>query len=173
MREIDGLAIHQRASANDAGYAGLSAGLRCGRRHAPLAKGAVEPDTLDVAGGGLAHDLLRDVGVRGDDESIQIAGNAGKVGIALYAFDFGSVWVDGKHFVTGVAEFAEHGVCCGISPARDTSDSNTFSAQKIRNERRQLTHGHHLSQIQPHATLHSKHANWKALGDRRSPILVS
>ena len=110
MREINGLAIHQRAAAHDAGYASARALLRCRLRHAPLAKGAMEPDTPDVPADSLPNDLLRDVGVRGDNEAIQITGYAGKVRIAFYAFDLGSIGVDRKHFVTGVAQFAEHGV---------------------------------------------------------------
>ena len=108
MGEINGLTIHQRASSHDAGYASARALLRRCRRHTPLAKGAMEPDTLDIPGDGLANDLLRDARVGGDDEAIQITGYAGKVRIAFCAFDFGSVRVDGKHFVTGAAQFAEH-----------------------------------------------------------------
>ena len=88
MCEINGLTIHQRAASHDAGYAGSRALLRCRHRHTPSAKGAVEPDTPDVAGGGLPNDLFRDAGMRGDDEAIQITGYAGKVRIAFYAFNF-------------------------------------------------------------------------------------
>jgi len=92
----------------------------------------MEPDALDVPRGGLLHDLFRDVGVRGDDEAIQIAGYARKVRIAFCALDFGSVRVDGKHFVTGLTQFAEHGVRGAISPARYASDGDALSAQKVR-----------------------------------------
>ncbi len=135
MREINGLTIHQRAAAHDAGYASARALLRCLRRDAPLAKGAVEPDALDVPGGGLPNDLLRNAGVRGDDEAIQITGYAGEVWIAFYAFHFGSVGVDGEHFVAGLAEFVEYGVRGGISPARNTRNGDTLCAQKVRDER--------------------------------------
>jgi len=135
MCEINGLTIHQRAAAHDARYANAGAllGGRC--RHTSLAKGAVEPDAPDVPGSGLANDLLRDVGVGGDDKAIQIAGYAGEVGIAFPAFHFRSVRVDGEHFVTGVAEFAVHAVRGGISPARYASDGDTLSTEKVRNER--------------------------------------
>ena len=158
MCEINGLTIHQRAAPYDAGYAGSRALLRCRRRYTPLAKRPVEPDTPNVPGRGLPNDLLRDAGVRGDDEAIQIAGYAGKVRITFYAFDFGSVGVDGKHFVTGLTQFAEHGVRGAISPARYASDGDTLSAQKVRDERGQWPHWHLLGQIQPHGTLRSKHS---------------
>ena len=83
MCEINGLTIHQRAASDDTGYAGARALLRGRCRHAPLAKRAVEPNAPDVPGGGLPNDLLCDIGVRGDDEAIQITGYAGKVRIAL------------------------------------------------------------------------------------------
>lgn len=87
MREINGLAIHQRAASHDARYAGSRAFLRCRGRDTPLAEGPVEPDTPNVPAGGLPNDLFRDVGVRGDDEAIQFTGYAGEVWIALCAFD--------------------------------------------------------------------------------------
>jgi hypothetical protein len=118
----------------------------------------VEPDTPDVSGGGLPNDLLRDAGMRGDDEAIQITGYAGKVRITFYAFDFGSVRVDGKHFVAGLAQFAEHGVRGAISPARNASDGDTLSAQKVRDECGQWPHRHYLSPIQPHGTRRIKRA---------------
>ena len=149
MREIHGLAIHQGAASHDAGYAGVRALLRCRRGHTPLAKGAVEPNAPDVSRDGLPNDLLRDVGVRGDDEAIQIAGYAGKVWIAFCAFDFGCVRVDGKHFVTGVAQFAEDWVRGAIWPARYARDGDTLSAQKVGNERGQWPHRDLLRQIQP------------------------
>jgi len=164
MREINGLTIHQRAASHDARYASARALLRCRRRDAPLAKGAVEPDTPDVPVSGLPNDLLRDAGVRGDDEAIQITGYAGKVRIAFYACDFGGVRVNGKHFVTGVAQFAEHGVRGAIWPARYARDGDTLSAQKFRNERGQLSHRHLLRQIQPQRTLHSKHTGGTVVG---------
>ena len=157
MCKINGLAIHQRAASYDAGDTSARALLRCRRRHAPLAKGAVEPNAPDVPGGGLPNDLLGDVGVRGDDQAIQIAGYAGKVRIALYAFDFGSVGVDGKHFVTGVAQFVVHAVRGGISPARYARDGDTLSAQKIRDDRGEWPHGNLLGQIQSQRTFRSKH----------------
>lgn len=164
MCEINGLTIHQRAASHDAGYASPRALLRCRRRHTPLAKRPVEPDTPDVSGRGLPNDLLRDAGMRGDDQAIQITGYAGKVRITFYAFDFGSVRVDGKHFVTRVAQFAEHGVRGAISPARDTSDGDTLSAQKVRNERGQWPHRDVLGQIQPLRTFRSKGTGRTVLG---------
>ena len=164
MREIDGLTIHQRAASHDAGYASARAFLRCRRRDAPLAKGAVEPDTPDVPADGLPNDLLRDVGVRGDDQAIQIAGYAGKVRIAFYAFDFGSVWVDGKHFVAGIAEFVVHAVRSGISPTRHARNGDTLSAQKIRDDRGQWPHEDLLGQIQPQRTFRSKHTGRIVVG---------
>jgi len=95
----------------------------------------VEPDAPDVSGGGLPNDLLRDVGMGGDDEAIQIAGYAGEVGIACCAFHFRGVRVNGEHFVTGVAKFAVYAVRGSISPARYASDGDTLSAEKVRNER--------------------------------------
>jgi hypothetical protein len=133
MREINGLTIHQRAAAHDARYAGARAllGGRC--RDTSLAKGAVEPNAPDVPGGGLPNDLLRDVGVGGDDKAIQIAGYAGEVGIAFRAFHFRGVGVDGEHFVTGIAEFAVYGVRGASPPPRYASDGDTLSAEKVRN----------------------------------------
>lgn len=164
MREINGLTIHQRASSHDAGYACARALLRCRRRHASLAKGAVEPDTPDVPGDGLPHDLLRDVGVRGDDEAIQIAGYAGKVRIAVYAFDLGSVGVDGEHFVAGIAQFAEHWVRGAIWPARYARDGDTLCAEKVRDEHGQWPHEDLLGQIQTQRTIHGKHTGRMVAG---------
>lgn len=155
MGEIDRLAIHERATAYDAGDAGACAFLGCRGGDAALAKGAVEPDAADVAGGGLLHDLLGDVGVGGDDQAIEFTGNAGEVWIAGCAFDFGGVGVDGKHFVAGCAEFAEHGVRGALPPARYASDGDALSAEKIGNERGDLWHGCLLRAIQSQRRLHN------------------
>jgi hypothetical protein len=132
----------------------------------------VEPDTPDVSGGGLPNDLLRDVGVRGDDEAIEIAGYAGKVRIALHAFDFGSVRVDGKHFITGVAQFAEHWVRGAIWPARYARDGDTLSAEKVGNERGQWPHGDLLRQIQPRRAFRNKHTGRRVARRMAHPAVV-
>jgi hypothetical protein len=132
----------------------------------------VEPNAPDVPGGGLPNDLLCDIGVRGDDEAIQITGYAGKVRIAFYAFDFGGVRVDGKHFVTGIAQFVEHGVRGGISPARYARDGDTLSAEKVRNERGQWPHGDLLREIQPQRAFRSKDTGRMIMGWMAHPAIV-
>jgi hypothetical protein len=133
MREIDGLTIHQRASAYDARYAGARALLRCSLRHAPLSKRPVEPDPPNIPRCGLPDNLLRNIGMRGDDQAIQFAGYAGKIRIALCAFDFPGVRVDGKHFVTGLSQLAEYSIRCAVPSARYARDSDALSTEKIRN----------------------------------------
>jgi len=100
----------------------------------------MEPDSPNVPARGLPHDLFRDIGMRGDDHAIQLSGNAGQVWIALRAFNFGGIWVYGKRFVTALAKFGEHGVRGAVSPARHASDGDALSAQKVRNECRNLRH---------------------------------
>ena len=124
----------------------------------------------DVSGDGLPNDLLGNAGMRGDDQAIQITGYAGKVRITFYVFDFGSVRVDGKQFVAGLAQFAEHGVRGAISPARNASDGDSLSAQKVRNERGQWPHRNVLGQIQPHGTLRGKHTGRRVISDQRPAI---
>jgi hypothetical protein len=157
MREINGLTIHQRASSHDARYTRSRALLRCRRRHTALSKRAVEPDTPEVPGGSLPNDLLRDAGVRGDNQAIELTGYAGKIWITLRAFDFRGVGVDRKHFVTGLAQFAVHRVRRASRPARYASDGDALSTEKVRNKRRHLRHGRLLGQIQPQCTVDSKH----------------
>ena len=79
MPEINGLTIHQRASPYDAGNAMSPALLYRRRRHTPLTKGSVKPNTKDFPFDSLPHHLRRHAGMRGDYDAIKIAGYAGKV----------------------------------------------------------------------------------------------
>lgn len=140
MGEIDGLAIHERAAADDTGDAGAGAFLGSRFGDAALAERAVEPDAANVACRGLLDDLLGHVGMGGDDQAVEFARNAGQIRIAGCAFHFGGVGVDGKDSISGLAQFAEHGVCGAQLSARYTGDGDTLSAEKIGNKRWDLGH---------------------------------
>jgi hypothetical protein len=156
MREIDRLTIHQRASSHDARYTCSRALLGCRLRHTPLSKRTVEPDTSNVPRRSLPNDLLRYAGVCGDNQAIQFSGYADNICIALRAFDFRGVRVDGKHFVTALLQFAVHCIRRASRSPRYASDSDALSAKKVCYKRRHLRHRRLLSQIQPQRAFGSK-----------------
>jgi hypothetical protein len=87
MPEVNRLAVHQRASTDNA----LDA-MRCalsdgGVRHAPTTEGSMKPDARDLPFDGLTHHVDRHVGMRCDHDAIQFSGHALEIRKAPGAFD--------------------------------------------------------------------------------------
>ena len=110
MTEIDWLAVHERATPDDAvNTASLAfADRRFG--NAALPKRAVEPDPADSALGTLPNQVDGDVRVGGYNETIDGLRNGSDVWVAARTFDFRGVWIDRENLIPGVSQLAVDGV---------------------------------------------------------------
>jgi hypothetical protein len=128
---INGLAVHERtASYNAVDSSGLTLLNRL-LRDAPLAEGTVEPDATDASLDALPHQFDRDLRMRGNDHPVDGAWNGGQVGKTLHALDLQSGRIDGKGFVTGVAQLAEDVVGHLLAASRDASDGDALPTKEI------------------------------------------
>ncbi len=103
VAEVHWLAIHERAPPDNAlDTPDLTFPDRC-VGHTPFAKGAVEPDLVDLTFAALTHQLDRQVGVGGDHDAVNEAGNGSEVGITTCTFDHRGIWIDREYLIPGVA----------------------------------------------------------------------
>jgi hypothetical protein len=132
MPSVDGLAVHERTTSDNAvDSPGLTLPNRL-LRDAALAEGTVEPDTIDATVQALPHQFDRDLGMRGDDDPIDGAWNGSQVGETAHALDLRSRGIDGKSLVTGIAELAEDGVGRRRAAAGDARNGDALPTKEIR-----------------------------------------
>jgi hypothetical protein len=140
MAEIHWLAVHEWATSDYAlNAASLALADGC-VGDAPLAKGAVEPDTFNSALSALANQLDGHVRVRGNHDPVDGSWNGAEVRVASHAFDFGGVRIDRECLVPGVAQLAVHGVGWLPRFPRHTGYGDAFAAEELGNRLRYVDH---------------------------------
>jgi hypothetical protein len=130
MRDVHGLAVHERAAADDGRDAEFGTDLQGRVGDAAGAKRPMKPDMCDAPNVGLADEFGCDGRMRGDDEAIQRAGNRGEIGIALDALELVGIGIDGHNLVTRRAEPAKDSVGRLVRRSGDTGNHETLALQK-------------------------------------------
>ena len=93
----------------------------------------MKPYLTDASFGALTHEFDRDIWVRCNDEAIELAGNAGEIGIAASPLNFNSFWIDRENFEPRGAQLAIDGVGGLARLARNTCNSEAFAAKECSN----------------------------------------
>jgi hypothetical protein len=106
MAEVDRLAVHERATSDNASNAASLALADRPLGNTALPKGAMEPDPTDSALGALTNQIDRDVRVGGYNNAVNGFRNGSEIRIASRAFDFAGVRIEREHLVPGVAQLA-------------------------------------------------------------------
>ena len=110
MPDIHWIAKHERTTSDNAFHSKAPAFADSIFRDAALSKGTMKPYSPYSALLALANDRCRDSGMGGNHNTVNVAGYGRDVRATLYALDNFSVGIDGKHFVSAIPEFLEHGV---------------------------------------------------------------
>jgi hypothetical protein len=131
MDDIDGFAIHERTTANDALHSASLALANRFFRDAAVAERAMEPDAVDAALPALPHDFDRDIRVGGDDDPIDRARDRADIGKAPHAFHLGRPWIDGDRLVPGVAELPEYEIGRTSAGSRDARYRDPLSLEEL------------------------------------------
>ena len=110
MRKVNGLAIHQWATSNDALDAAFLALLNRLVGDTALTKRAVQPHLAHAALATLPYQLNRDTRVRCNQDPVEHARNRTKIGITPRALNLGCFRVDREHLEPGVSQLTMNGV---------------------------------------------------------------
>jgi hypothetical protein len=103
MAEIDWLAVHERATPDDALNTASLALTDRRFGNTTLPKRAVKPDPVGSALGALSNEVEGDVRMGSHNNGVDRLRNGAEVRVAPYTFDFSGVRIDREHVVPGVA----------------------------------------------------------------------
>ena len=131
VRRVHGLAVHERAAAHDWLDPVLPTGLQCLGRHAARPERPMEPDAANAVGRRLAHEAGPDGRRRGDDQPVDRPWNGRQIGVRSRPFELRGVRVHGDGLIPALLKPAEDGVGGRATRARDTSNNDAFTGEKI------------------------------------------
>lgn len=131
MSEVDRLAVHERATADDALDAASFAFSDRFFGHAALAERPMQPHSADPALATLTHELDGDGGMCGDHDAVDRPGNGAEVRITPRAFDLGGTRVDRERFVPRVPQFSIDGVRGLSRLSRHASNGDAPSTEEL------------------------------------------
>jgi hypothetical protein len=133
MAEIDGLAVHEWATPNDAVKAASLALADRRLGNTSLPKRAVEPDPIDSVLGALPNEVDGHVGVGSHNNAVDGFRNGAEVWVARGTFGFAGVRIDREDLVPGVAQLAVNGVGWLPRVSGYAGDSDALAAEKLGN----------------------------------------
>ncbi len=140
MAYVDRIAIHEGATADDAGDAAGVALVHGILRNASLPERAMEPDVRDVQGLAFPYDFDGYVRVGRDDNALNGFGKRAEIGVTAHALDLGGVGIDGEDLESRVAQPSVDGVGWLSWVARHSSNSESPVAEKLRYSLRLIGH---------------------------------
>jgi hypothetical protein len=133
MPKIDRPAKHERASPNDGIEAAFLALANSLRRHAPLTKGSMKPNSAYTTLSALPYHVNGHIRMCGNHDAIDCPGQRGDVRIAADTLNLRGPRVDGKNFVPAVFQPSVDGVGRLTSVPGDTCNADALATKKLGN----------------------------------------
>jgi hypothetical protein len=128
--DIHWSAKHERTTSHNAFHSTEPALADSIFRHTALAKGTLKPYSPYAALLALANDRCGDSGMGGNHNTVNVAGYGHDVRVTLYALENFGVGIDGKHFVSAIPEFLEHGIGGNVRMSRNACYRKALSLKE-------------------------------------------
>ena len=140
MSWVYGLAVHERAAADDRFDTELSARRERLGRDAAGPEGPVKPDALHAASSRLAHDGRANGRMSGDEDAVYLARDGRNTRVSAHAFELGRVGIDGNGLMPALLEATKDYVRGRATGARHARDHNALSGEEIGHGWRKAVH---------------------------------
>ena len=141
MCPVHGFQVHERTAPYNAAEPARLTLLDRLLRNTALAEGAVEPDATYAALMALPYQLNRNLRVRCNHDAVHGARNGDQIRETRHVLDLSSGWIDGKSFVTGVAELTKNEVSGFSAIPGNASHCDALATKEISYGIRKGWHG--------------------------------
>ena len=130
VSDIHWIAKHERTTSDNAFHSKEPAFADSIFRDTALTKGTMKPYSPYSTLFALANDRCGDSGMGGNHNTVNVAGYGHDVRATLYALDNFGVGIDGKHFVSAIPKFLEHGIGSDVGMSRNACYSKALSLKE-------------------------------------------